>query len=105
MTNPTTRIQLTDARALASSLRLQRLTGGRWAAFTNYRENLPYSPKYRSSYFEPRVYVFGEVRGCDHPTLTPPLGGPPPGPCDGRGVITQERRARARAQAGMEPLP
>ena len=90
--------QRVDARALATSIRLAKLTGGRWAAFTTVKENPLYRPKYRSSYSEPRIYVFGEVKSCSHVTSVQAHLGP----CDGKGVISPERRARARLQAGID---
>ena len=90
--------QRVDARALASSIRLAKLTGSRWAAFTAVRENPLYRPKYRSSYSEPRIFVFGEVKSCGQVTSVQAHFGP----CDGKGVISPERRARARLQAGID---
>lgn len=93
------RIWQVDANALASALRLATRTHRRWAAVATIDPNpamRQVAP--RSSAYVPVDYKHGHVSSIDRPSVNSPWWSARfrVGPCDGRGVITPERRERFR---------
>jgi len=85
--------QRLDAALLGHVLRTRRLYGWQDAAVFSARENPPYRPRSpNSSYYMPRVFVFG------HSELMGPQGrGAHRGSCDGKGgPYSAERVASAK---------